>query len=100
MANGKDFEGQGVKAGPQWGGAFDPPAGGGAAAGAQGGDAPGAAGAQAIETAPLTPGDPGYSYPDSEEATEPYRNKAVINQRGATVEINNSTDREELKIHL
>jgi len=27
-----------------------------------------------------------------------YRNKTVINQRGATVEINNSTDREELKL--
>ena len=27
-----------------------------------------------------------------------YRNKTVINQRGATVEITNSTDREELKL--
>ena len=27
-----------------------------------------------------------------------YRNKTVINQRGGTVEINNSTDREELKL--
>ena len=27
-----------------------------------------------------------------------YRNKTIINQRGATVEINNSTDREELKL--
>ena len=36
----------------------------------------------------------------SSEANEhhEYRNKAVINQRGATLEINNSTDREELKL--
>ena len=27
-----------------------------------------------------------------------YRNKTIINQRGATIEINNSTDREELKL--
>lgn len=33
----------------------------------------------------------------SEENNE-YRNKSVINQRGATIEINNSTDREEVKI--
>lgn len=33
----------------------------------------------------------------SEEKNE-YRNKSVINQRGATMEINNSTDREEIKI--
>jgi len=27
-----------------------------------------------------------------------YRNKSIINQRGATIEVNNSTDREELKL--
>ena len=37
----------------------------------------------------------GYSSGDQEKYE--YRNKVVINQRGATVEINNSTDREELK---
>ena len=34
----------------------------------------------------------------SDNADEQYRNKTVINQRGATVEINNSTGREELKL--
>ena len=33
----------------------------------------------------------------NQDANE-YRNKSVINQRGATLEINNSTDREEIKI--
>ena len=51
--------------------------------------------------AKAVPGDPGFSYgsdmqPDDEKYE--YRNKTVINQRGATVEINNSTDREELKL--
>jgi len=35
---------------------------------------------------------------DEQHADLNYRNKTVINQRGATVEINNSTDREELKL--
>jgi len=34
----------------------------------------------------------------SKQENNEYRNKSVINQRGATVEINNSTDREEIKI--
>jgi len=34
----------------------------------------------------------------TEQENNEYRNKSVINQRGATVEINNSTDREELKL--
>lgn len=34
----------------------------------------------------------------SKQENNEYRNKVVINQRGGTVEINNSTDREELKI--
>lgn len=43
------------------------------------------------------PTEPHYSR-DSDTADEQYRNKTVINQRGATVEINNSTGREELKL--
>ena len=43
------------------------------------------------------PTEPHYSS-DSDTADEQYRNKTVINQRGATVEINNSTGREELKL--
>jgi hypothetical protein len=34
----------------------------------------------------------------SKQENNEYRNKSVINQRGATVEINNSTDREEIKV--
>ncbi len=34
----------------------------------------------------------------SNQENNEYRNKAIINQRGATVEINNSTDREEIKV--
>ena len=90
MANGQpDFDGLGA-GDPQPGGAP-------AAAAAPAAALPGTAPAAAAGTEPV-PGDPGYSYSGSEEATEPYRNKAVINQRGATVEINNSTDREELKL--
>ena len=48
------------------------------------------------------PGDsgqsPGGSALQGDTEKHEYRNKAVINQRGATVEINNSTDREELKL--
>lgn len=33
-----------------------------------------------------------------ESSTKDYRNKLTINQRGGTIEINNSTDREEIKI--
>ena len=33
-----------------------------------------------------------------ESSTKDYRNKLIINQRGGTVEINNSTDREEIKL--
>lgn len=33
-----------------------------------------------------------------ESSTQDYRNKVVINQRGGSIEINNSTDREEVKI--
>ena len=34
----------------------------------------------------------------SKEENHEYRNKSIINQRGGTIEINNSTDREEFKI--
>lgn len=33
-----------------------------------------------------------------ESSTQDYRNKVVINQRGGSIDINNSTDREEIKI--
>ena len=33
-----------------------------------------------------------------EEEHNEYRNKSIINQRGASIDINNSTDREEIKI--
>lgn len=33
-----------------------------------------------------------------ESSTKDYRNKLIVNQRGGTIEINNSTDREEIKI--
>jgi len=33
-----------------------------------------------------------------ESSTQDYRNKVVINQRGGSIEINNSTDREEVKL--
>lgn len=38
------------------------------------------------------------NYQTGDQEAHEYRNKTVINQRGATVEINNSTDREELKL--
>ena len=43
---------------------------------------------------------PGFESPPTSPDYEQheYRNKAVINQKGGTVEINNSTDREELKL--
>jgi hypothetical protein len=33
-----------------------------------------------------------------ESSTQDYRNKVVINQRGGSIEVNNSTDREEIKL--
>jgi len=33
-----------------------------------------------------------------ESSTQDYRNKVVINQRGGSIEVNNSTDREEVKL--